>query len=225
MGSCLSSEADVSETHRRRNSRRPRPSKGRGRGRNGVGHRVLEEDKLPVLEAGRRRTLEADLIASIKSSHGSPEVSVTRVAPEQEEEEEEEKCAESDPAEFSRNVNTLSGEEYASALMESGATLEDVTVSLCDDEEECVFCMESFSKDNPQIRTLCECGVSRRPWHMMCLLEWLKNSPNCPVCRQSLFFEEGGSWGEDEETSSVVGSDTGNGAAEAGRENHVEPVA
>lgn len=55
---------------------------------------------------------------------------------------------------------------------------------------ECIMCLETFSKDNPRVRTLCNCGINRSNFHTSCLLEWLNRDVNCPVCRDYLFFED-----------------------------------
>ncbi|GLD96996.1 hypothetical protein PINS_up005679 [Pythium insidiosum] len=55
---------------------------------------------------------------------------------------------------------------------------------------ECVMCLDTFSDDNPKVRSLCNCGVNRTNFHLSCLLEWLDRDPNCPVCRAYLFYEE-----------------------------------
>jgi len=61
----------------------------------------------------------------------------------------------------------------------------------CTSEElECLVCMEEFCKDNPEILTLCKCGINRGHWHLMCLMQWLEKEPHCPVCREAIYFEE-----------------------------------
>ncbi|KAL4125209.1 hypothetical protein PRIC2_008794 [Phytophthora ramorum] len=55
---------------------------------------------------------------------------------------------------------------------------------------ECIMCLDTFSEDNPKVRTLCNCGMNRTNFHMSCLLEWLNRDTNCPVCREYLFFED-----------------------------------
>ncbi|KAG7400574.1 hypothetical protein PHYBOEH_005097 [Phytophthora boehmeriae] len=55
---------------------------------------------------------------------------------------------------------------------------------------ECIMCLDTFSEDNPKVRTLCNCGMNRTNFHMSCLLEWLNRDANCPVCREYLFFED-----------------------------------
>ncbi|KAJ0411589.1 hypothetical protein ATCC90586_004239 [Pythium insidiosum] len=55
---------------------------------------------------------------------------------------------------------------------------------------ECVMCLDTFSEDNPKVRSLCNCGMNRTNFHLSCLLEWLDRDPNCPVCRAYLFYEE-----------------------------------
>ncbi|ETP38558.1 hypothetical protein F442_13875 [Phytophthora nicotianae P10297] len=55
---------------------------------------------------------------------------------------------------------------------------------------ECIMCLDTFSENNPKVRTLCNCGMNRTNFHMSCLLEWLNRDANCPVCREYLFFED-----------------------------------
>ena len=55
---------------------------------------------------------------------------------------------------------------------------------------ECIICMEEFDSNNPEINTLCKCGVNRAHWHLMCLMQWLEKDNNCPVCREPIFYEE-----------------------------------
>ncbi|RLN93867.1 hypothetical protein BBJ28_00014310 [Nothophytophthora sp. Chile5] len=55
---------------------------------------------------------------------------------------------------------------------------------------ECIMCLDTFSEDNPKVRTLCNCGMNRTNFHLSCLLEWLNRDANCPVCRAYLFFED-----------------------------------
>lgn len=59
-----------------------------------------------------------------------------------------------------------------------------------DDLVECVVCMDEFTKENPSVRTLCGCGENKSLFHLGCLYEWLDRQPNCPTCRQEIFFEE-----------------------------------
>ena len=71
--------------------------------------------------------------------------------------------------------------------------------------DECVICLETFSEENPVMPTLCRCGANRSKFHYVCLLQWKerqrsgrrrrrrsKNNDNitCPVCGETLFFEE-----------------------------------
>ena len=55
---------------------------------------------------------------------------------------------------------------------------------------ECIICMEEFDSNNPEINTLCKCGINRAHWHLMCLMQWLEKDSNCPVCREPIFYEE-----------------------------------
>jgi hypothetical protein len=45
-------------------------------------------------------------------------------------------------------------------------------------------------QENPSVRTLCGCGENKSLFHLGCLYEWLDRQPNCPTCRQEIFFEE-----------------------------------
>ena len=51
---------------------------------------------------------------------------------------------------------------------------------------ECVICMENFDPQNPQMLTLCGCGMNKTLFHYQCLLEWLSKDPSCPACRNEL---------------------------------------
>ncbi|OQR97725.1 hypothetical protein ACHHYP_10098 [Achlya hypogyna] len=73
----------------------------------------------------------------------------------------------------------------ASSLSEPRSSSETTIVEL-----ECVMCLDTFSDDNPKIRTLCNCGVNRTNFHLACLYEWVDRDKSCPVCRAVLFFEE-----------------------------------
>ena len=55
---------------------------------------------------------------------------------------------------------------------------------------ECIICMEEFDSNNPEINTLCKCGINRAHWHLMCLMQWLEKDSTCPVCREPIFYEE-----------------------------------
>ncbi|CEG50291.1 ring zinc finger domain superfamily protein [Plasmopara halstedii] len=55
---------------------------------------------------------------------------------------------------------------------------------------ECIMCLDTFSENNPKVRTLCNCGINRTNFHMSCLLEWINRDANCPVCREYLYFED-----------------------------------
>ena len=60
-------------------------------------------------------------------------------------------------------------------------------------EAECVICMEAFTADNPEMRTLCACGENRARFHYPCLLSYLARSEfgsSCPSCRSPLYYEE-----------------------------------
>lgn len=56
-------------------------------------------------------------------------------------------------------------------------------------EEECLLCLGEFSKENPQICTLCSCGENRTKFHYPCLLMWLEKKPVCPTCDSSIFYQ------------------------------------
>ncbi len=62
-------------------------------------------------------------------------------------------------------------------------------------QAECTLCLEGFSAQCPGVRTLCECGANKHPYHLACLLEWRQRSrkTTCPVCDHELFFEQAGS--------------------------------
>ncbi|CBJ28243.1 conserved unknown protein [Ectocarpus siliculosus] len=90
-----------------------------------------------------------------------------------------------------------------------------------EEERECVICMEEFSKEDPEMLTLCSCGVNKTFFHYSCLLQWLSKHSYCPACRGYLFFEErrrgGGDDGSQDRssiaattgTTTTVGGDSG----------------
>ena len=60
-----------------------------------------------------------------------------------------------------------------------------------------VICLDGFTPDNPEMRTLCSCGENRARFHYPCLIEYIQRSsrrrrgpPVCPTCRGPLYFEE-----------------------------------
>jgi hypothetical protein len=59
-------------------------------------------------------------------------------------------------------------------------------------EPECVICLETFSRSNPRLPTLCNCGVGRVNFHHSCLLEWIvqHGESTCPSCDTTLYYEE-----------------------------------
>jgi len=61
---------------------------------------------------------------------------------------------------------------------------------LDDDEDECVICMEGFSKENPRMPTLCGCGENKTYFHLPCLYQWTEQSNECPACREEITWEE-----------------------------------
>jgi len=58
------------------------------------------------------------------------------------------------------------------------------------DYDECVICMEGFSKNNPRMPTLCGCGANKTFFHLPCLYQWREHSDDCPSCRQRIAWEE-----------------------------------
>ncbi|CAN0356814.1 unnamed protein product, partial [Discosporangium mesarthrocarpum] len=54
--------------------------------------------------------------------------------------------------------------------------------------------MEEFTKGDPAMRTLCNCGVNRASFHFSCLVQWMGGRVDgqapCPSCRAPLFYEE-----------------------------------
>lgn len=185
----MSSETDTG-TGRRSRTRASKSRAGRSRGI-GVAteyqrHREVSctapDEKNDVHTKGiAGHLLEENLIASLKQRQESSEHPIARVAPATED---EEKCSDTE--------NTEGKDDDTESELLCGACAVDIDeVSLCaEDELECVVCMEEFRRENPMIRTLCECGVSKVSWHMMCLLEWLQREPTCPQCRGDVFFEE-----------------------------------
>jgi hypothetical protein len=57
------------------------------------------------------------------------------------------------------------------------------------DTEECVICLDIFSRDNPRVHTLCKCGANKAYFHYPCLLAWLDRRNTCPSCFSELFHE------------------------------------
>lgn len=55
---------------------------------------------------------------------------------------------------------------------------------------ECLVCLEEFSVDNPQMPTLCACGDNRVFFHYPCLLIYLQDKKNCPICNRELYYQE-----------------------------------
>eukprot|EP00903_Cladosiphon_okamuranus_P021249 g19520.t2 len=83
------------------------------------------------------------------------------------------------------------------------------------DERECVICMEEFSKEDPEMLTLCSCGVNKTFFHYSCLLQWLSKHSYCPACRGYLFFEERRTGGGDRSQNR-----SGNSTRHTGRAGH-----
>mmetsp|Transcript_13689 Transcript_13689/g.17853 ORF Transcript_13689/g.17853 Transcript_13689/m.17853 type:complete len:188 (+) Transcript_13689:78-641(+) len=67
--------------------------------------------------------------------------------------------------------------------------------------KECILCMDGFSREHPEVHTLCSCGVNKHSYHYSCLLAWRSRSgrTTCPICDKELFFEEPASGDGDEE--------------------------
>lgn len=60
------------------------------------------------------------------------------------------------------------------------------------DEPECVICLDVFDATNPQLPTLCQCGVGKVNFHHACLKKWIgqNGGSTCPSCSTTLFYEE-----------------------------------
>lgn len=56
--------------------------------------------------------------------------------------------------------------------------------------DECVICMETFTKENPRMPTLCGCGENKTYFHLPCLYQYIEQSRDCPSCRKRLRWEE-----------------------------------
>eukprot|EP00904_Undaria_pinnatifida_P003249 jgi/Undpi1/12925/HiC_scaffold_7.g02591.m1 len=87
-----------------------------------------------------------------------------------------------------------------------------------EEERECVICMDEFTKEDPEMLTLCSCGVNKTFFHYSCLLQWLAKHSYCPACRGYLFFEErhmGANRGEPPATN-AAGGDSGGGGGGGG---------
>lgn len=48
-----------------------------------------------------------------------------------------------------------------------------------EEEDDCPTCLEGFNLANPKKST--SCG---HHFHLACILEWMEQSPNCPICRK-----------------------------------------
>eukprot|EP00591_Stephanopyxis_turris_P003997 CAMPEP_0195508894 /NCGR_PEP_ID=MMETSP0794_2-20130614/1983_1 /TAXON_ID=515487 /ORGANISM="Stephanopyxis turris, Strain CCMP 815" /LENGTH=375 /DNA_ID=CAMNT_0040635981 /DNA_START=74 /DNA_END=1201 /DNA_ORIENTATION=- len=65
-----------------------------------------------------------------------------------------------------------------------------------ENEDECVICMEGFTRDNPRMPTLCGCGENNTFFHLPCLYQWVEGDGSggsrrhCPSCRETLVWEE-----------------------------------
>ncbi|CAM9271394.1 unnamed protein product [Ectocarpus sp. 4 AP-2014] len=100
-----------------------------------------------------------------------------------------------------------------------------------EEERECVICMEEFSKENPEMLTLCSCGVNKTFFHYTCLLQWLSKHSYCPACRGYLFFEErrrGGGDDRSQDRSSIAattGTTTTVGGDSSRTSDRLEPPA
>jgi len=58
------------------------------------------------------------------------------------------------------------------------------------EEDECVICMEGFTKENPRMPTLCGCGENKTYFHLPCLYQWMEQSNECPSCSEEITWEE-----------------------------------
>lgn len=76
---------------------------------------------------------------------------------------------------------------YMRNSFDSGAFKDD-----SQEPRECVVCYETFTLENPQVRTLCGCGVNKRAFHLSCLMQWREHSKEtaCPVCREELYYDD-----------------------------------
>lgn len=73
--------------------------------------------------------------------------------------------------------------EMSEKLKQMGYTAES-------EEDECVMCMEGFDDTNPRMPTLCGCGENKTFFHLPCLLNYVDQNPNCPVCGEKITWEE-----------------------------------
>mmetsp|Transcript_4832 Transcript_4832/g.7329 ORF Transcript_4832/g.7329 Transcript_4832/m.7329 type:complete len:174 (-) Transcript_4832:61-582(-) len=72
------------------------------------------------------------------------------------------------------------------------------------DQKECVICLGDFSWEDPEVLTLCSCGMNKALFHYTCLLQWNEKHSYCPSCRGNLFFEEAVSMNVPQPSNSVV---------------------
>jgi hypothetical protein len=84
------------------------------------------------------------------------------------------------------------GSELQKAIAMSMGGQADLGGSASPKVPECVLCFGEFNEENPEMRTLCRCGINRAHWHFACLLTWMEKDENCPVCREPLYYEEVG---------------------------------
>mmetsp|Transcript_9688 Transcript_9688/g.17637 ORF Transcript_9688/g.17637 Transcript_9688/m.17637 type:complete len:243 (-) Transcript_9688:166-894(-) len=91
----------------------------------------------------------------------------------------------------SKGMPTIDADEVVlpgSALQQEMA--KSMSLSLEEQGEECVICLENFDATNPKMPTLCGCGENKTYFHLPCLYQWIEQSRDCPSCRKRLRWEE-----------------------------------
>lgn len=91
----------------------------------------------------------------------------------------------------SKGMPTIDADEVVipgSALQHEMA--KSMSLSLDEQGEECVICLENFDATNPKMPTLCGCGENKTYFHLPCLYQWIEQSRECPSCRKRLRWEE-----------------------------------
>ncbi|KAG2725303.1 hypothetical protein I3843_01G059500 [Carya illinoinensis] len=63
--------------------------------------------------------------------------------------------------------------------------LNELNISVAEEEDECPICLEEYDSENPNTITRCE-----HHFHLSCILEWMERSNACPICDQEMTFDD-----------------------------------